>query len=75
MGFPAQNTDETEPDYIGKLESALGEPFHQADTDIVYLLGGTPKMRQPFEIRCGLLLPNGNAHSVPARIMSRSRLL
>ena len=53
--IPTAGYDETEPDYIGKLESALGEPFHQADTDIVYLLGGTPKMRQPF----GILFKDG----------------
>lgn len=46
--IPTAGYDETEPDYIGKLESALGEPFHQADTDIVYLLGGTPKNETAF---------------------------
>ena len=42
--------DETKSDYIGRLESALGEAYNEADSDVVYLLGGTPKMRQPFGV-------------------------
>lgn len=42
--------DETKSDYIGRLESALSESYNEADSDIVYLLGGTPKMRLPFGV-------------------------
>lgn len=42
--------DETKSDYIGRLESAFGEAYNEADSDVVYLLGGTPKIRQPFGV-------------------------
>ena len=42
--------DETKSDYIGRLESALSESYNEADSDVVYLLGGTPKIRLPFGV-------------------------
>lgn len=50
--IPTAGYDETEPDYIGKLDSVLGETLNKEDLDMVYLLGGTPKMRQPFGVVC-----------------------
>lgn len=43
---------ETGLDYIGKLDSVLGEILNKEDLDMVYLLGGTPKMRLPFGVVC-----------------------
>lgn len=43
---------ETGLDYIGKLDSVLGETLNKEDLDMIYLLGGTPKMRQPFGVVC-----------------------
>lgn len=50
--IPTAGYDETKPDYIGKLDSVLGETLNKEDLDMVYLLGGTPKMRQPFGVVC-----------------------
>ena len=50
--IPTAGYDETKSDYIGKLDSVLGETFNKEDLDMVYLLGGTPKMRQPFGVVC-----------------------
>lgn len=50
--IPTAGYDETKSDYIGKLDSVLGETLNKEDLDMVYLLGGTPKMRQPFGVVC-----------------------
>lgn len=50
--IPTAGYDETKSDYIGKLDSVLGETLNKEDLDMIYLLGGTPKMRQPFGVVC-----------------------
>lgn len=50
--IPTARYDETKSDYIGKLDSVLGETLNKEDLDMIYLLGGTPKMRQPFGVVC-----------------------
>ncbi len=50
--IPAYGYDETGKEYIGHLEDASKEQYHPEDSDMVYLLGGTPNFRQPFGLWC-----------------------
>lgn len=46
--LPTYGYDETGREYIGHLEKAAGESYNANDSDMMYLLGGTPNMRLPF---------------------------
>lgn len=50
--IPTYGYDETGKEYIGHLEDASKEQYDPKDSDIVYLLGGTPNFRQPFGLWC-----------------------
>lgn len=50
--IPAYGYDETGKEYIGHLEDASKEQYDPEDSDMVYLLGGTPNFRQPFGLWC-----------------------
>lgn len=42
--------DEEQSDYIDSIDGILGEGYQAEDEKQLYLLGGTPNMRQPFAL-------------------------
>lgn len=46
--IPTWANGKNHTDYIGNIEEVMGESFNPDDEKKLYLLGGTPNMRQPF---------------------------
>ena len=46
--IPTWAESQNQTDYIGNIETYIGETFNPDDEIQLYLLGGTPNIRQPF---------------------------